>query len=113
MSRQYTTDEVREKLLRHLAVIADYWDTVVGPKDQRERIHGAVFSVLSTLDGSSIDVPGFIVAPRPHEDDKQYHIDNGNNWFPENHQLDDQIQSDIGGCLHELFHKYEVVKRKK
>lgn len=113
MSRQYTTEEVREKFLKHLAVIADYWDTVPQDKTQRERIHGAIFSTLATLDGCSPELPGFIVAPIPCKEDKPYLQDNEENWFPENHEIEDQIQCDIGGGLHEVFHRYELDKKPK
>lgn len=108
MSREFTTDEVRNQFLDHVRGLIEYWSTV--DLDQQSdtveyRVGGVVHSLLATLDGCSMVLPGFIVAPCPHEDDKQYNIDEGENWYPENHQS--SVCADISGGLHELLYKKE------
>jgi len=103
---EYTEDEVRQAFLEHVWQTIDYWD---GAYDQkvaqyacREKLEGLAFSLLAMLDGCSADLPGFIVAPCPHPDDKAYLQGEGENWYPENHDTD--IACDIGGGLHDIFH---------
>jgi len=103
---EYTEDEVRQAFLEHVWQTIDYWD---GAYDQkvaqyacREKLEGLAFSLLVMLDGCSADLPGFIVAPCPHPDDKAYLQGEGENWYPENHDTD--IACDIGGGLHDIFH---------
>lgn len=52
-------------------------------------------------------LPGFIVAPFPHEEDKDYMISQGEDYFPSNDA--EKINGDIAGGLHELF--YSVGKK--
>lgn len=106
MSREITTEEIREQFIRHLHHLVDYWANL--PEDCREgrdpaswRIDGVVFSVLSALDGCTMGFPGFIVAPIPHVDAKEYNISEGNDYYPENSSID--VKGDIGGALHEYF----------
>ena len=106
---EYTEDEIRGKFINHVRANVEYWNGPLSePYDQRERLSGLAFSIMVLLDGGTMVLPSFIVAPHPHSDDKQYHIDNEEDYFPENHELDDQIKGDIGGCLHEmLYHNWK------
>lgn len=109
--RELTEEEVRAALLDNIWGIIGYWEKVDGkdgPKTVRDRISGAVFSVLVTLDGGSMGLPKFIVAPDPHPDDREYHQDQGEDWFPENHDSD--VVCDLSGGLHELFHQHDPQK---
>ena len=106
---------VKETFPEHIKYVQDtpenrerlgekYWDKVDGkdaPKTQKDRLEGLAFSMLVILDGGAMDLPGFIVAPDPHPSDKEYHISEGSNYFPENHKLD--VKGDIAGCLHEML----------
>lgn len=102
-SREYTEEEVRQQFLDHVRHLVNYWDKESRVANQKERLNGLAFSILSAIDGCSASLPSFILAPLPHEDDKQYHIDNGDNYYPENHKLD--IKCDIAGDLNENFYK--------
>lgn len=102
-SREYTKKEITDNLMEALYETINYWKTV--PNPYIDRMEGCVFSVLSLLDGSRAEFPKFIVAPDPHPEDKQYHIDNEENYFPENYQLD--IKCDLSGTLHDLFTAYK------
>jgi hypothetical protein len=96
MPRAHTTEEVRTKFLDHVTMMVRYWETVQtgGDKTTRERLEGLAFSMLVMLDGASSGLPKFIVQPDPHPSDRQYHIDQGENYFPED-------DCDIAGGLHE------------
>lgn len=106
MSRELTEDEVRKQFLKLVWDYIEYWDKLPD-KTCRERLEGLAFGMLVILDGESAELPGFVVAPDPHPDDKEYHKERGENWFPENHESD--TNCDIGGCLHELFFKAKKV----
>lgn len=103
----YTAEELREQVLDHIRGSVHYWATLDGkdaPQTVADRLGGLAFSILTMLDGCT-SLPGFIVAPLPHESDKDYHLDNKEKYYPENHHVENLIRGDIGGCLHELFHK--------
>ena len=93
--RAYTPDEVQGMLLDHIWNLIDYWNDLDTERDRRERMSGLAFSILSMLDGCSMGLPGFLVTPIPHSSDKEYHRDEGQNWFPED-------KPDLG-MLHEAF----------
>lgn len=105
---QLTEAEVRAEFLRHMWVIVDEWANSTREHSVRERIAGAVFSVLSTLDGCSTDIPGFVVAPCPHKDNKEYQKQRGQDWYPKTDES--KIKYDIGGTLHERFHDFDPEK---
>lgn len=100
-SKEYTADEVQEQFLNHIRMLVDYWGEESSNHTQTERLSGLAFSILSAIDGCSASLPGFVLAPLPHEDDKQYNINNGENYYPQNHQVD--INCDIAGDLHSHF----------
>ena len=111
MSREYTRDEVQEMFLNHVRESVRYWNEV-NAENQLRRLEGLAFTILATLDGCSTDVPGFIVAPAPHESDKEYAKENNENWFPENHEIEEKISSDIAGSLHERFYQAKKNEQK-
>jgi hypothetical protein len=98
--REYTNEEVREKFLEYCWLIIGEWERYSG-KTPNERVEGAVFSLLVMLDGEAASLPAFIVAPLPAKGDKEYFQEEGENWYP----VTKSVSSDIGGCLHENFHR--------
>ena len=105
--REYTEKEVRAAVLDHIWGMIAYWrdeerrPTVVG------KMEGLAFSIMSMLDGSAVGLPNFIVAPDAHPDDKEYSKKHQEDWYP--HQTGktlDSIKCDIGGSLHDEFHKH-------
>lgn len=108
-SRQMTEKEVRDKLLKEICGLVDFWDKEAKGRSTHGKLDGLAFSILSLLDGSHVDLPAFIVAPRPHESDKNFHKDKKENWFPEN--LDPNIECDLGGTLHEYYAKVRKVSK--
>ena len=99
-SKEFTTNEVQEQFMNHVRMLIEYWDKS-DKETTKEKIEGFAFSLLATIDGCGVDLPPFILAPEPHEDDKQYHINNGNNYYAENNNAN----CDIAGNLHELLYK--------
>ncbi len=103
MPRELTTEEVRNQFLSHVRFMIDYWERETRATTSKQKLEGLAHSILVTLDGGS-GLPAFIVAPNPHPDDQQFRIEEGEDWFPENHTL--KVKADISGGLHErLFEK--------
>jgi len=101
--REYTMEEVREIFLNHVNNMVHFWNDQ-DEGNQLDRLNGLAFSILVALDGGSSGCPGFIVAPHPHPDDKEYcEKKTGENWYPQNNSA--QVKCDISGCLHETFCK--------
>lgn len=78
--RAYTAEEMRDLLIKHFINLARYWAKEPN-QSVEQKCEGVVFSILSTLDGCSLDLPGFTIIPSPHEDDKAFYISEGRNWF--------------------------------
>jgi hypothetical protein len=102
-SREYSEEEIKEQFLEHIRMLVNYWDKDVSNKTQTERLSALAFSILSTIDGCSVSLPAFILSPLPHKDDKEYAIEHGENYYPQNHKL--AVKGDIAGGLHESFYK--------
>lgn len=98
-TRALTEEEVRNLFLEHIKNMIEYW--LAENRTEKRKLEGLAFSILVAIDGET-DLPAFKLIPDPHPEDKQDHIDNGENWFP------DDI--DIAGCLHELFYTKEEVR---
>jgi hypothetical protein len=62
-----------------------------------ERLEGFAFSVCSMLDGCAA-LPAFDLIPHPCPEDKEYHIENGENWW---------VPVPLPGMLHDEFHAEE------
>ena len=108
MSRQWTDEEIREIWLGHVWATIDYWVEKGADRPPRELLKAFAFSLLSTIDGTGSTLPGFILAPRPHPDDRAFRQQRGENYFPENHTV--EVTADIGGELHDLFHGFDPKK---
>lgn len=93
--RAYTEEETRELFLEYIRDLVDYWDKE--KVSRREAIDGIAFSILTTLDGATMALPGFKVSPICPDEDIKYAKENGNNYYDES--------IDIAGCLHEHFYK--------
>lgn len=103
--RVYTQDEIRRKFLTHIAALVQFWSDLPegGPVDQR--LEGLAHSILVALDGYAVALPGFVVAPAPHADDRTYAAEHGENWYPET----PVVACDIAGHLHEML--FEHIRR--
>lgn len=97
MSREKTTEEVREAFLAHIRNLCFNWSRQEGSK--RQILEGLAFSILVTLDGCG-PLPGWFLAVKPHPDDKEFHIEEGDDYYPEE-------LKNIAGNLHERFYPKE------
>ena len=99
MSREKTVEEVQQDLLEHIWYMIEYWEKDNRALTLRDKLEGLAHSILAALDGCSMALPGFAIIPNPHPDDKQYYIENGEDWYPDN--------VDIGGELASLLFAYK------
>lgn len=95
MSKAYTVEEMQKMFLDQVEGIARYWSRLEG-KTKAEAVEGALFSMLVIFDGEAGGFPACDLIPSPHPDNKQYSIDNGEDYFPEGENIAD-------GSLHEQF----------
>ncbi|KJB84717.1 hypothetical protein AZ66_29255 [Paenibacillus sp. E194] len=103
MSREKVKDEIIAEVVEHIRELICFWEST--NKNSLDKLNGLAFSILAALDGSADALPSFIIAPRPHPEDKQFNIKKGINYYPENHLLDEVIKADIAGELHENFYR--------
>ena len=54
--RAYTTEEVREQFLRQVSALVLFWETVPNDAGELSRAHGVAHSILSMLDGCSMQL---------------------------------------------------------
>lgn len=90
---------MRDQFLQQIRCIVGYWSDADN-LSSKERCEGTAFSILTLLDGGS-GMPRMCIIPTPHPDDKQYHVDNNENYYPA--ISDEIIEVGIGGTLHEEF----------
>jgi hypothetical protein len=101
MSKEYTQEQVEKMFIDKIHQLVEYWANESSAIDAKKKLEGLAFSILATIDGSDVDLPAFILAPLPAEEDKEYHISNSRKYFPENHTA--EISCDISGGLHDLY----------
>lgn len=70
--REYTAEETRDMLLKHIHSLVDYWDRETRVTDTHAKLSGLAFSICSALDGGYMNLPGFTVLTNPHPSDKEY-----------------------------------------
>ena len=95
ISRPYTKKEVREKFLKQIRCIVDYWASQ-DDHSVKDCCDGVAFSILNIFDGTSGGLPAFDIIPSPHPDDKAFSQEEGENWF-------EPIVINDDCMLHELY----------
>ncbi len=90
-ARQLLPAECRAKLFGHLGALVAYWrdlpeqQLLAGNADgnvTQERLTGLLFSMLSTLDGSSLSIPGFLLVPHVSPEERAEAIADGEKYWP-------------------------------
>ena len=94
--RAWTADETAERLVEKMVHMGQYWATNPNCGTMEERVSGAMFSALSNLDGGGLNLPAFDLVPAPHEDDKEWYIERGENYY--------DPDALISVSLHERYH---------
>lgn len=97
--REYTEAEIREIFLRSVWDRIRYWDD--DRFSRNKALSGLAFSILSMIDGCSLDIPPYKISPIMDHDGYNFDIENGNNLYPITEEID------IGGSLHELFYTFK------
>ena len=87
--RVLTAEEMRERFLRHVRTMVEYWGgdalTPMRPSERdayREVAEGVAYGILVALDGEAGDLPAFDLVPWPHPDDEAHARGEGENWWP-------------------------------
>lgn len=78
--RAWTKEELCDRFVKHLMVAAREWANCPD-KTPLERTEGLVHTVLATIDGCSMMFPTLNLVPDPHDEDKEYNISEGFNYF--------------------------------
>lgn len=91
-----TEAEVREEFLDHVHALVGYW-AELPDKTPKERLDGLAFSILNIFDGTTMQLPAMDIALRPHPSDKEFHRENGEDWYEDGMVINECM-------LHELWH---------
>jgi hypothetical protein len=91
-----------QKFILRIVTLPAPWVCVQFEKQMRRRLEGLAHSILVALDGNAMALPGFVVAPMPHPSDRDYCIENGENFYPEA----PDVSCDIAGELHTRMYSY-------
>lgn len=107
--REWTDDEVREKFLAHVRTLISYWageggSNVDPASSRRDALEGLAHSIMCIVDGNTLALPAFVLAPAPHPDDEAFMRSEGENWYPSA----SGTPHDIGGSL-----RYGVFEKSK
>jgi len=102
--KQISREEARYLFLEHITSLVKYWDQESRRASSREKLEGLAFSFLSALDGCAAGLPGYLLIPMQTEEDLAYAKEQGYDYNPLPPEKADE--ADIGGSLHEEFHKY-------
>jgi hypothetical protein len=95
----YTAEEACTLLIEAIWARVRYWERE-GKNGNAHAFSGLAFSLLVLLDGTGSSVlPGMELVLRPHPDDKEYHLGNGQNYFEDGMAINESIY------LHEMFYE--------
>jgi hypothetical protein len=99
--RAITAEEARAIFLDAIRTYIDYWanNPAVADRTHQRRLEGFAHSLLCVIDGVSSAMPcSMDLVLSPHPDDKQFNIDQGENWIEAGMVIND--------ChLHELLYR--------
>lgn len=101
-------DEAREIFLKHVWDLIEYW------KDRDDSLSGLAFSILSSIDGCSMALPGYTMIPYSCFEDIEYtkSTNDGYPYYDRNDNYNEdgcypESSYNISGSLHEQFFDYE------
>lgn len=98
---ELSVNETRRLFLQHIWKLIESSDRTQTSLSPRENLERLAFNILTALDGEAVGLPAWILAPLPHPDDREYHLNHDQNWYAENSS--DTVKCNIAGELHELF----------
>lgn len=111
-AKEITREEARYILMKHLVGMVGYWEKEDRAPSSREKLEGLLHSILAALDGCAMGPPGYHLIPCTSEEDKDFAIKEGFDYYPYVEE-DDLPSYDVGGALHEGLHGYFEGKVKK
>jgi hypothetical protein len=98
MSNPKTKEDMLKNFVSQVKCIARYWSTV--DASDLEKCEGVAFSIMNIFDGTCGGYPCSVdLVLRPHEGDKQYNIEEGDDYVVDGMCINDEVQ------LHELLVK--------
>lgn len=97
--RAYTAEEVRAKLFAQVNALVGWWANEQRAPTAREKLEGLAFSIFSTLDGATLELPPMDLVLRPHPDDQNYCVERRENWYEDGMAINSDVQ------LHEEYSK--------
>lgn len=90
-------EEMQDVFIQQVGIITRYWANLENISEQ-EKCEGVAFSIMNIFDGTCGGFPCAIdLVLKPHPDDKQYHIDNGDSYIEDGMVINDDIH------LHEML----------
>ena len=102
--RAKTELEVRKQFIQLIHAYAKYWGSI-DAKTPTERCEGMAFVLLNIFDGTTAELPAMNISLAPHESDKEYCIEEGQNWYEPNMVINNCM-------LHEEFYAPKSKKKK-
>lgn len=90
--REYTKEEVRQMLYKHMKDLCKYWSQQKRETEE-ERMLGLCHTLLSTFDGSVGDFPAIDLRLSTHPTAKEFYKSNGENWFKDGMVINDCIMA--------------------
>lgn len=105
-SKKITREEARHLFLKYVTSLVDYWDKESRAEDSRSKLEGFLHSLLVTLDGGALALPGYLLVPSTAEGDKDFAEEQGFDYHPHFDEDDLGESYDIGGGLHEEMYAY-------
>lgn len=100
--KEMKSSEVQDEVLNYIDEMIVYWSKEES-RNTTEKLAGLAYSILSILDGEVRGFPQFIVAPLPHPKDNIIDIEEGEDYYPENHKVFRKIRGNISGNLSTEF----------
>lgn len=88
--RAYTKEEMRDRFIDHLKSMIEF-QLYSKNKTEKEKLEGIVYSFCTLIDGVSSGFPCVDLVMRPHSSDKNYHIENGENWIEDGMVINDDV----------------------
>lgn len=102
--RAYTEEEARAMFLEKVYEIKEFWEKESRKETLKEKMEGCIFSIMALLDGSHIGFPAVSLLLDPHSGDKDYHKEQGENWFEPEMEIGDLVE------LHDEWQKLRAEK---
>lgn len=96
MPKPKTKEEIQKEIVEHFDGVARYWSGLENMSNI-ERCRGVVFSILVAFDGMSMGLPAMDIVMRPHPEDREYCIEEGVDWYPQQLTVNDDVM------LHDLY----------